>query len=363
MKRIVIDARESGTSTGRYVDKLVEYLHKLQPKHEFIILTKPHRLDYLKKIAPSFQIIESSYAEFSLSEQIGFKRQLKNLKPDLVHFGMTQQPVLYRGSVVTTIHDLTTVRFRNPAKNTLVFILKQQVYKWVVKRAARKSKVVIAISEFVKNDVAQYTGVPAEKIVTIYHAADKISEASTPISSLAGEKFIMYVGRPMPHKNLPRLIESHQMLLEQMPDLKLVLAGKKDVNYQRLEDQAKKQGYKNIVFTDFISDGELKWLYENTACYVFPSLSEGFGLPGLEAMIHGAPVASSRATCLPEVYGEAAEYFDPADSRGMAKTISDVINNKMLRDRLIMSGYKQAQKYSWGKTAQQTFDIYLNVLS
>src|SRR3990167_7522141 len=133
MARIIIDARESGTGTGRYVNKLVENLAKLKPEFDFTILTKPARFDYMKMIAPSFKIVESGFKEFTFAEQIGFLKQLRSLKADLVHFTMTQQPVLYRGKAITTVHDLTTARFRNPAKNHLAYSAKQAVYKWVIK--------------------------------------------------------------------------------------------------------------------------------------------------------------------------------------------------------------------------------------
>ena len=93
MSKIVIDARESGTSTGRYIDKLIENLHILKPKHDITILTKAPRIDYIKSIAPSFTATETPYKEFSFGEQLGFKKQLESLGPDLVHFGMVQQPI------------------------------------------------------------------------------------------------------------------------------------------------------------------------------------------------------------------------------------------------------------------------------
>src|SRR6185312_12046780 len=100
--RIVIDARESGTSTGRYVDKLVEYLYKLKPSHEIIVITKKGRVQFLRTLAPGFKVVESKYKEFGFGEQLGLLGQLKKLKPDLVHFGMTQQPIMYRGKKITT---------------------------------------------------------------------------------------------------------------------------------------------------------------------------------------------------------------------------------------------------------------------
>src|SRR5690606_18434598 len=119
--------------------------------------------------------------------------------------------------------------------------------------------------------------------------------------------------------------QAFALLKEKHPELHLVLAGKKDTLYKRHERYVNKHGIQDVVFTDFVSDGQLRWLYENCTAYAFPSLSEGFGLPGLEAMNQGAPVVASNATSLPEVLGDAAEYFDPLDVDDIAKKISKVI--------------------------------------
>jgi len=358
MKKIVIEARESGTSTGRHIDKLIENLHALKPEFDIFIHTKPHRVEFFKKTTPNFAVGVSNFKEFTLAEQIGLGCQLYRLKPDLVHFTMTHQPVLYFGKTVTTIHDLTTARSTNPSKNWLVFKFKQQIYKAVVVWVAHKSKSILTISTFVKNDIAHFARVKPDKIFVTYLAADKITDPAEPVAKVKPGNYLMYVGRPLPHKNLGRLIEAFGQLQKDRPDLQLVLAGKKDVLYQRFEDQARKQELKNIIFTGFISEGQLRWLYENCAAYVFPSLSEGFGLPGLEAMAQGAPVVSSNATCLPEVYGPAAHYFDPLSVDDMATKISEVLDDSKLRAKLITAGHKQAAKYSWRHMAEQTLEVY-----
>jgi glycosyltransferase involved in cell wall biosynthesis len=117
-----------------------------------------------------------------------------------------------------------------------------------------------------------------------------------------------------------------------------------------------------VIFTGFVSEGELKWLYQNCVAYVFPSLSEGFGLPALEAIVSGAPVASSNATCLPEVYGDAAHYFDPLNVEDMAAKVGDIIDDPKLRAELIAKGKKQAAKYSWRRMAEQTLAVYNRAL-
>ena len=357
MSHIVIDVRESGTTTGRYMDKLVEYLHKIEPNHQITLLAKQHRLEFLRSLAPSFSVVETPYKEFTFGEQIGLKKQIESLHPDLVHFTMVQQPVWYQGKVVTTMQDLTTIRFRNPAKNAVVYWAKQQVYKWLNKRVAHKSTELLTISDFVKHDVAQYCSVSEEKITVTLLSADVLADESVAYEPMAGKRFIMYVGRPLPHKNLGRLIEAFALLKQKHPELYLVLAGKKDALYNQHEKTIMEKGIPDVVFTDFIDDAQLRWLYENCRAYVFPSLSEGFGLPALEAMLHGAPVVSSNATSLPQVCGDAALFFDPLDVDDMTSRIDEALSSQNLRSELIAKGHEQVKKFSWERMARQTLTV------
>jgi glycosyltransferase involved in cell wall biosynthesis len=202
-----------------------------------------------------------------------------------------------------------------------------------------------------------------KKFFVTYEAADFINDTPEAMPDLKEKHFIMYVGRPTPHKNLERLIEAFVILKDNKPNLILVLAGKKDQNYQRIEDMIQEKNIRDVMFTDFVSEGQLRWLYENCQAYIFPSLSEGFGLPGLEAMVHGAPVVSSDATCLPEVYGDAAQYFDPLDIGNMASVISKVLNDNKLRSSLIEKGYARLKHFSWKRMAEQTLEVYEKALN
>lgn len=364
MKKIVIDARESGTSTGRYIDMLIEYLHVIKPALDIVVLTKAHRVEHFNKVAPKFTIIKSRYKEFGFGEQLGLAWQLCRLKADLVHFGMVHQPVLYTRKSVTTIHDLTTTRFRNPTKNRFIFWIKQQVYKWVIRVSLRKAAHVITPTQFVKDDVAKFAHINSRKITVTYESADIFNQKPEAIPGLEDKEFIMFNGRPLPHKNLRRLIKAFVAVREKYPDLLLVIIGKKDGSYRsytalvkqlRLED--------SVIFTDFVPDGQLRWAMEHTKAYVYPSLSEGFGLPGLEAMLYGAPLISSNATCLPEVYGDAAEYIDPYSEEDIAKKIMKVLASEKRRKELVATGKKQVKKYSWKKMAEQTVMVYQDVLA
>lgn len=365
MKRIVIDAREYPTSTGRYIRKLLEYLEKIDgnnDQREYVILLKSADFDTYQPKANNFSKVRADFKEFTFSEQIGFLRLIRNLKADLVHFTLVQQPILYGGTVVTTLQDFTTLRFDNPTKNKVIFKFKQLVYRWVNHRAASKSKLLITPTEFVKQDAVNLLNIDPAKITVTLESADKINVVAEKYTKLVGKKFLMYVGRSQPHKNLQRLLGATKLIQKADQSVSLVLVGKTDELSQMLQNHADKIGLKNLYMTGYVSEGQLRWLYENCACYCFPSLSEGFGLPPLEAMTHGAPVASSNATCLPEVNGDAAHYFDPLSIEDMAEKISDVLTDEKLRSELIQKGSQQVKKYSWERMARQTLRVYQEVL-
>ena len=176
------------------------------------------------------------------------------------------------------------------------------------------------------------------------------------------KQFILYVGQQSDYKNIKRLGDAHQKLLIKHPDLGLILVGKINASASINQKYFNEMGYRNIHFTDFLPDGQRDWLYTKADAYVFPSYMEGFGLPGLEAMGYGAPVVSSNATCLPEVYDDAAHYFNPFDTDDIVRAIDDVISDNKLRANLIAEGYKQIAKYSWLRTAKQTHSVYMDAV-
>jgi len=363
VKHIVIDARNMPTSTGRYVEMLVRYLERIDHEHRYSILMYPDKMDKWLPSNPHFKAVPCPYKEYSLNEQLGFKRQLETLKPDLVHFSMVQQPIFYRGKVVTTMHDLTTIRFRNPAKNWFIFTIKRWGYILVTHVAARKSAAIITPSEFVRQDFAHYTHIDPAKIVTTHEAVDDFDTPAEVMSFFEGKRFLVADGRPRPHKNLQRIIEAFAVIHRHHPDVYLMLVGKRDPSDRMFVDLIQSLGLQDYAIqTDFIPDGQLKWALMNCQAFIYASLSEGFGLIPLEAMLNGAPVAISNATCLPEVCGDAGIYFDPYDINDIAHVLNKLITDKQLSDSLRERGYRQVKKYSWERMAKQTLDVYRKAL-
>lgn len=358
---IVIDARIINSSTGRYVERLLHYLQQVDTTNTYTVLVPSKDISFWLPTAANFSVQATDYTNYSFGEQLGFKKQLDNLKPDLVHFCMPQQPILYRGATVTTFHDLTLLDTYNSDKNWFMFHIKQLIGRFVFTIVTRKTNHIITPTEYVRNDISTRLGVPLAKITTTYEAADR-SEGEPQAYAHPFKEFILYVGQQSDYKNIKRLGDAHQKLLTSRPELGLILVGSKNASAQKNEAYFTKQGYKNILFTGFVDDSQLAWLFKNCQVYIFPSLMEGFGLPGLEAMNYGAPVASSNASCLPEVYGDAAHYFNPTDSADIARVIEDILSNPTYREQLIMNGYKRVQRYSWKRMAKQTHAVYMQAV-
>lgn len=358
---IAIDARIINSSTGRYIERLLHYLQDIDTTNHYSILVRKKDLGFFQPKQANFSVIEADFDNYSLAEQSGLLKLLRRLKPDLVHFCMPQQPVFYSGMVVTTIHDLTLLKTYNSDKPWLMYHVKQAIGRLVFKIVIRKSYAILTDSDFSKNEITAFSSRAAGKTTAIHLAADvfehKIQAYDHPF-----KEFILYVGQQSDFKNIKRLGDAHQQLLKTHPDLGLILVGRKNKSAQQNQTYFDSKNYQNILFTDFIEDEQRDWLYTHCTAYVFPSLMEGFGLPGLEAMGYGAPVVSSNQTCLPEVYGDAAHYFDPYDTADIARAIGEVLDDSSLRSDLIKKGKQQVKKYSWKRMAQQTHDIYMKAL-
>jgi glycosyltransferase involved in cell wall biosynthesis len=365
-KHIVIDARIRRASSGRPLDRLVEHLQDIDTYHRYTVLVQQD--DTWKMRSPNFHTLPCPFPQFSFNplHELRFAWLLYRLKPDLVHFGMTQQPLLYFGNIVTMTHDLTMFNFvRRGTTPMLIYRLKIGLYRFQMRWAHMKSRRITVPTKRIAQEVSEFQPTVKDRIIVTYEASEpplKIA-AVRPERVNAHDQFIMYVGTAFPHKNLEKLVEAFDLLHDRRPGLKLVLVGKKEKHYEELEQKAQTHpSAENIIFTGFVPDESLKWLFTHCQAYVFASLSEGFGLPPLEAMQHGAPVVSSNASCIPEVCGDAAYYFNPHSAKDMADKIGEVLDDKELRKGLVEKSRQQVKKYSWHKMAEETLVIYKELL-
>jgi glycosyltransferase involved in cell wall biosynthesis len=358
--RIVIDFRIFGTKPGglgRYNQEFLTELKKLDQSNKYILLFKE---DPEINLPDNFKIHICDCHWYGIKEQIILPWLLYKLKPDLVHFTHFNVPILYTGNFVVTIHDLIMTKFPSRKASTLniyLFKIKYWFYKQVIRNAVKNSKKIIAVSKFTAKDIKSYFELNDEevkKIEVIYEGVSKdISTQKEPFQ--LPQNYFLYVGNAYPHKNLEFLIRTFRQFLKKYPEYYLILIGNKNYFYKCLE---KESDCPNIIFKGYVGDDKLANYYKNAKAYVFPSLYEGFGLPPLEAMSYGLPVLSSDSTCLPEILGHNALYFDPEDQIDLMQKMEEIINNKELRDNLIKTGYKQIDKYSWHKMTKEIIEVY-----
>ena len=369
--RIVIDARNThGSGIGRYVFKLVEHLQAVDTERDYVVLLGRRAFGEWSLEAPNFTAHLADQAIYSVGEQTSLLRTLRRLAPDLVHFTSFNAPVLYRGRRVTTVHDLTYLDFPSVRDSSPLgrarYRAKDLAMRAVLRTAVRRSHAVITDTRYVREQLLTHyggAGLSPERAVAVHCGGG--TPAPDPVDDGAPRRgaeapYLLYVGHAYPHKNLRVLVDALRHVRSERPEVRLVLVGLPDSYYDELREHAADEA--GVTFTGFVSDAELGALYRGAELFVLPSLSEGFGLPALEAMAHGTPVLCSNATCLPEVCGGAAEYFDPSDARALADKALALLSSEPERERLRAAGIARAGEFSWRRTAEETLAVYRRVL-
>lgn len=268
------------------------------------------------------------------------------------------------GKTITTIHDLTFLRYPEmmQARN------RKRIDKDIYHSLERSSR-VITISEFSKQELIKLMGVPEDKISVVYNAPST-SKKYLDFPRLANKykirnKFILYVGTIEPRKNIVRLLKAFERLKSEnhIPH-QLVLAGGSGWNNGEIYHCAQElRCREDVIFTGYVSSEEKNTLYRSADVFVFPSLYEGFGIPPLEAMVHECPVVCANTASLPEVVGDAGEYVDPLDENCIAQGIWNVISNAAYKASLIECGKMRCKKFSWDISAKKLQSICYDVLN
>lgn len=288
-------------------------------------------------------------------------------KPDIFFAPAHYIPRFCPVPTVVTILDLAYEYYENEFLKRDIFKLKN----WT-RYAVSKAKKIIAISKNTKADIMKFYGVPEEKISVIYIGfSHKSPSIQHPISDhnnildrykVRDAKYVLYVGTLQPRKNISKLIEAFGFVLTKKPATKLVIVGKRGWMYEQIFEKVRKLRLENsVIFTDYISDEDVSILYQNASLFVLPSLYEGFGMPILEAMHHGCPVATSNISSLPEVGGNACLYFDPNDTIDIKNQILRLLDDEKLRNELIAKGKERTKFFSWEKCGEETLALLKSV--
>ncbi len=364
MRRIGIDARlYFQTGVGTYLRNFIKNLQSLAPKNiKFFIYVMNDQSSKIKLTHPNFIKRKVLYRWHSFSEQFGFLKTLYQDNLDLTHFTYFSFPVFYRKKFIATIHDLTPLLFKTgkaSTKNPLFYELKYFTFKFVLKSQVKNSTKIITPSFTVKDQLTSLFGKKiGDKIVPIYEGIDEnlIKEKENRLlKSRFKNKFFIYVGNFYPHKNVERLIDAFSRLKE---DVQLILIGPDDFFAKRIIQSFKQLSFKRkIIFYHNPTPSDLVFFYKNALALIHPSLSEGFGLPLIEAAYFNCPIIASNIPVFKELLDEKYLSFSPYDLFDIKDKIRFFLQKKLKFD------YKEIiKKYSFRKMTEETIRIYQELL-
>lgn len=347
--KVAVDARMLKMSgIGTYIKNLM--------KNDCyqIALGNKEDIKELNKIDEN-NIIEFDSKIYGIKEQLKFPyKELKKMKPDILHVPHYNVPIFYRGKMVVTIHDLTHLKLKQFLPNKFAYLY-AKFMMWV---AIKKSSVVLTVSENSKQDILQYFKVNPDKIKVIYNGVgeefrkkskEEIDYLYEKYNIPRNKKILMYAGNLKPHKNIEKLLEAFS-LLEDKENYVLLIVGKAFENYTVLDEKEKQLGIKDfIINTGSLTQEQIIDVYNLADLFIFPSLYEGFGLPIIEALACGTKVISSNTSSLPEVGGDVIEYFDPNNAREICEKIKASEHIEFNEEKV----EKWLKNFDWKKISEE----------
>lgn len=370
--RIIRDKNPAGIS--RVVLEFLKKVLSADRKNEYVLIfdnieIKDFVSYYLRHIKKKVKILIVPYGILTRHNLTHFPKVLKEKNIDIYYqpFYFCSPFIDKRTKVVLTVFDL--IHFFYPYLKSSITRKLYHKLKIAPRVVFRRADKIVTISINTSRDLIKNFRVPPRKIKMIYMGVSdsfRVIE-NTRARKLMKEKykvakpFILFLGRNEPHKNIKALVIAYARLPEYVRERHdLVLVGKEDEKYNQpiRELISRYKIESNVVFTGYVEDSDLPYIYSAASVYVQPSFYEGFGLPILEAMACGVPVVSSNTSSLPEVGGDAALYFSPVDVYALTNHIKNLLEDGMLREEMIRRGLRQVKNFSWFNAANGLLDCF-----
>ena len=361
--KVYFDARMiDHPGIGRYIRCLLVSITKESSVDLYLLGNR----EKIKRLFPfQVKVIDFDCPIYSIQEQFGFLKLKGVIGDDILHLPHYNIPILVKFNLIATIHDLIHIIYPEGASGKLA----PMYMKFMVKRVLKTAKAVICVSQATKDEIekrcmdSRFRGNDKRKgmahLSVIYEGVDEIFEKITDLAYLKSikdkyrlpDKFILYVGSIRRHKNIRALLDSFESFRKRSPGTSLVMVGRlsQDIDIKR-------EGV--IYLGEVESDKELAAIYNIAASLLNLSLYEGFGLTILEAQRCGLPVVCSDIPVHKEIGGEGVNAVEASYIDQISQNLYNILSNRDIKEALILKGFKNADKFNWRKTAQDTIDLY-----
>lgn len=377
MSKIAIDARFYGlehAGLGRYTQSFIKNLKEKAKNQEVVLLVNKKYSNLTVPKKWKFEIVDTKH--YTLREQIVLLAKTIKLKPQLFHSLNTNIPFFYTlwgGKLIVTAHDLTQLDKNRKATTHFypVYLVKLFLYSAIYFIAVKKARYIITPTNYVAKEIVKKYKIDKRKVKTIYEGIDEIYLKRHKLDSkkilakygLLKNKYFFYTGNLYPHKNIKKALEALQILNKRRKHkIKFAIAGSRNVFNKDFKKFLERQALtNNVSLLGFVEDKELSVLYENSLAFVYPSLSEGFGLPGVEALASGTLLLASDIEVFREVYSGNAIYFDPKSTMAIKSAMQKTISlSEKERIKKVKRAQKFVKKYSWSKMTDKIVALYEN---
>lgn len=380
MLNIGIDGNEANTKKrvgiGQYAFHMLSSLYALRKKEKnvryksvsFEVYLKEKPLSDLPPTSPWWKYTvfgpSKMWTQFALPFRLALFRS-----PQIFFSPSHYAPRFLREPSVISVMDLSFLHFPELFKKKDLY----QLQNWT-SYSIRKASKIFTISEFSKEEIIKYYHVDPDSIIVTYPGFDtslyQIKDISKNVKENIYKKFgiennfILYVGTIQPRKNIVKLLDAFENILnsKKFDNFQLLLVGKKGWMFEGILTHKKHLiEEKKVIFADFAENSDLSILYNLASCFVLPSLYEGFGIPVIEAQASGCPTVVSNVSSLPEIAGDASCYVDPTEVASIEGGLTKVLTDAVYRRDLIQRGFKQVKKFNWEKSGEISFETLLQV--
>jgi glycosyltransferase involved in cell wall biosynthesis len=366
--RVALDGRKLyDFGIGTHIHGLLRGFAELGIPEELVVYRPPDTpVPAALESAPGIAWRREAAPPYSLTELWRLAVRARRDRADVFHAPHYVCPPLLSCPAVVTVHDVIHLRFPDWRRKPLAPLYARVMLRLAVRRAAR----LITVSEATRRDLEQRLGARPERIRVIpngvaphFRPADDAAELAARLEKLGvSSPYLLFVGNPLPHKNLPRLLDAYAGLPADVGAL--VLAGVRPAARPALDREVEARGVgERVVVLPPLPEAELPPVYQGATALVLPSLWEGFGLPALEAMACGTPVVAADRGGLGEVVGDAGLLVEPTDVDALREAMYNLAVQAPLRAALRVAGLARARAFSWRDAAEATVAVYREALA